>query len=187
MANSKLSLINNALILIGDVPLTSLTSGTRAQVVATSLYDNIVENELSKFRWGFARKVAQIALDVAAPIGNEWESKYTLPADMLNLIKLDPSINYQIIENKVYCNYSGALYCDYIANITDPADWPIYFAKMIEYALGMDFAPSIRDSAASMELLANQYLNASRMARFTDSQQHPQTPIQDRPFINVRY
>jgi hypothetical protein len=53
MANSKLSLINNALILIGDVPLTSLTSGTRAQVVATSLYDNIVQSELSKFRWGF--------------------------------------------------------------------------------------------------------------------------------------
>lgn len=199
MANSKLSLINNALILIGDVPLTSLTSGTRAQVVATSLYDNIVENELSKFRWGFARKVAQIALDSAVPVGNEWQAKYTLPADLLTLIKLDPRINYQIIENKVYCNMgtqptvaipepsNPALFCDYIANITDPSDWPIYFAKMIEYALAMDFAPSIRDSAASMELLANQYLNASRMARFTDSQQHPQTPIQDRPFINVRY
>ena len=52
---TKLSLINNALILIGDVPLTSLNSGTRAQVVATSLYDNIVQSELSKFRWGFAR------------------------------------------------------------------------------------------------------------------------------------
>jgi hypothetical protein len=50
----------------------------------------------------------------------------------------------------------------------------------------MDFAPSIRDSAASMELLSNQYMNASRMARFTDAQQHPQTPIQDSPFINVR-
>ena len=187
MANSKLSLINNALILIGDVPLTSLTSGTRAQVVATSLYDNIVENELSKFRWGFARKVAQLSLDVAAPVGNEWESKYTLPADLLNLIKLDPSINYQIIENKVYCNYSADLFCDYIANITDPSGWPIYFAKMIEYALAMDFAPSIRDSDSSMQNNAAAYQNASRMARFTDSQQHPQTPIQDRPFINVRY
>ena len=67
------------------------------------------------------------------------------------------------------------------------ADWPAYFAKMIEYALAMDFAPSIRDSASSMQTLAQQYLNASRMARYTDSQQHPKTPIQDRPFINVRY
>jgi len=51
----------------------------------------------------------------------------------------------------------------------------------------MDFAPSIRDSASSMQTLAQQYLNASRMARYTDSQQHPQVAIQDRPFINVRY
>lgn len=186
MANSKLSLINSALILIGDVPLTSLTSGTRAQVVATSLYDNIIESELSKHRWGFARNVAQISKDIDVPVGNEWDSSYTLPADMLALIKIDPSVPYQIINNKVYCNYSDALFCDYIRKPSE-ADWPAYFAKMIEYALGMDFAPSIRDSASSMELLSNQYLNASRMARFTDSQQHPQTAIQDRPFINVRY
>ena len=99
MANSKLSLINNALILIGDVPLTSLTSGTRAQVVATSLYDNIIENELSKHRWGFARNIAELSKDVAAPVGDEWQTSYTLPADMLVLIKLDPSIPYQIITN----------------------------------------------------------------------------------------
>ena len=63
----KLSLINNALILIGDTPLDSLTDGTRAQIVATSLYDNIVENELSKHRWGFARKKAELAKDVTRP------------------------------------------------------------------------------------------------------------------------
>jgi hypothetical protein len=105
---------------------------------------------------------------------------------MLVLIKLSPSIRYQILGDKVYCNYSGSLYCDYIANVSE-SEWPVYFSKMVEYALAMDFAPSIRDSATSMELLSRQYLNASRMARFTDSQQHPQTAIQDQPFINVRY
>jgi len=120
------------------------------------------------------------------PVGTEWQSIYQLPADLLVLVKINPGINYQILGDKVYCNYKGPLYCDYIANIPEH-EWPVYFSKMIEYALGMDFAPSIRDSAVSMELLANQYQNASRMARFTDAQQHPQTPIQDRPFINVRY
>lgn len=183
---SKIQLISNALILIGDLPITSLSGNSRAHIAANNLYDNIVQNELSKFRWGFARQQAQLSLTTDTPIGSEWSSIYQLPSDMLTLIKLSPSVPYQILGDKVYCNYSGALYCDYIANVSEAA-WPAYFAKMIEYALGMDFAPSIRDSAASMELLANQYLNASRMARFTDSQQHPQTPIQDRPFINVRY
>lgn len=184
--SSKIQLISNALILIGDLPVTSLSGNSRAETVANNLYDNIVQNELTKFRWGFARKQAQLSLTVEEPIGTEWQSIYQLPTDMLVLIKLSPSIRYQILGDKVYCNYSGTLYCDYIANVSE-SEWPVYFSKMIEYALAMDFAPSIRDSASSMQLLANQYLNASRMARLTDSQQHPQTPIQDQPFINVRY
>ena len=184
---TQLSLINNALILIGDLPLASLTSGTRAQIVATSLYDNIVQNELSKFRWGFARRQVQLS--------------------SLSWTRINPSMPYQIYSDIdspetastqiVYCNFGTAtvnaagvyptkLFADYIRNVPEN-EWPVYFSKMVEYALAMDFAPSIRDSAASMQLMSNQYLNASRMARFTDSQQHPQTPIQDRPFINVRY
>lgn len=182
----KLSLINNALILIGDRPLTSLTDGTRAQIVATSLYDNIVENELSKHRWGFARKKAQLAKDVTPPIGDEWQEQYYLPSDMITLIKLEPLIPYQVLGNKAYCNYSGTLYAEYIYKPTE-GTWPPYFAKLIEYALAMDFAPAIRDSATSMELTARQYQNASRMARYTDSQQHPQTSIAYRPFIDVRF
>ena len=182
---TKIGLISNALILIGDLPITSLSGNSRAETVAKNLYDNIVQMELTKHRWGFARRKAQLALTTETPIGNEYQNVYQLPTDMLVLIKLDPAIQYRIYGDKVYANASGPLYCDYIANV-DEQHWPVYFAKMIEYALGMDFAPSIRDSAASMELVSNQYMNASRMARFTDSQQHPQTPIQDRPFISVR-
>ncbi len=183
---SKIQLISNALILIGDLPITSLEGNSRAQTVANNLYDNIVENELSKHRWGFARKKAQLSKTVEEPVGNEWQSIYQLPPDMITLIKIEPSIPYQILGDKVYCNVSDSLYCDYIYKPAE-SEWPPYFAKMIEYALAMDFAPSIRDSAASMELTANQYQNASRMARYTDSQQHPQTSIAYRPFIDVRY
>mgnify|MGYP003115477983 CR=1 FL=1 len=59
---TKIELISNALILIGDLPITSLDGNTRAQTVANNLYDNIVQSELTKFTWGFARKKAQIDL-----------------------------------------------------------------------------------------------------------------------------
>ena len=39
---TKIELISNALILIGDLPITSLDGNTRAQTVANNLYDNIV-------------------------------------------------------------------------------------------------------------------------------------------------
>ncbi|MGB1304013.1 hypothetical protein [Pseudoalteromonas marina] len=182
---SKIDLISNALVLIGDLPINTLDGNSRAQVVASALYDNIVKNEISKHRWGWARRKAQLSLLVDTPIDNDWSNAYQMPTDLLVLIKLNPNIGYQIYGDKVYCNLNQALYCDYIADIAE-SEWPVYFSKMIEYALARDFASSIRDSATSADRMAAEYLNASRMARFTDSQQHPQTPIVSRPFIDVR-
>ena len=109
-----------------------------------------------------------------------------MPSDLIVLIKLNPNSSYQIYGDKVYSNLSSTLHCDYTSNVLE-SEWPVYFSKMIEYALAMDFAPAIQDNASSADRMAAQYINASRMARFTDSQQHPQVPIVDKPFINVRY
>jgi len=183
---SKIDLVSNALVLIGDSPLTSLTGSSRAQEVANKLYDNIVQNELTKFRWGFARKKAQISLTTDVPVDDEYKSIYQLPSDRLFIIKLYPNQNYQLYGDKLYANTSDALYVDYIYNVPE-TEWPVYFSKMIEYALAKDFATSIRDSAAARQEMAAEYVNASRMARFTDSLQYPQTPIQSNPFVDVRY
>ncbi len=69
---SKIGLISNALILIGDSPINSLTGNSRQQQVGSNLYDNIVDNEITKHRWGFARKKAQLSLTTDAPIDDEW-------------------------------------------------------------------------------------------------------------------
>tara|TARA_R100001369_G_scaffold77905_2_gene107441 strand:- start:1176 stop:1733 length:558 start_codon:yes stop_codon:yes gene_type:complete len=181
----KIKLISNALILIGDLPVTSLSGNSRAETVANNLYDNIVQNEISKYRWGFATRRAQLALTAEVPIGNEFQNSFQLPPDLIVLTKIDSSANYKMYGDKIHMNSDGPVYAEYVANVRE-GDWPVYFAKMIEYALAMDFAPSIRDSAASMDANARQYLNASRMARFTDSQQHPVEPLRSRPFIDVR-
>ena len=129
---SKIDLISNALILIGDLPINSLTGNSRAQTVAANLYDNIVKNELSKHRWGFARRKAQLALLTDAPIDNDFSSAYQLPTDLIALIKLTPMLNYQIYGDKVYTNFTQALYCDYIEDVVE-SEWPVYFSKMILY------------------------------------------------------
>ena len=183
---TKIDLVSAALVLIGDMPINSLIGGSRAQQVANTLYESIVKNELTKHRWGFARAKAQLSLTTEVPVDQEWQSIYQLPADILVLVKLYPSVNYQIYGDKVYTNNTGPLYCDYIYDVPE-ANWPFYFSKMIEYALAKDFATSIRDSSASRTEMSNEYVIASRMARYTDSQQYPMTPITSNPFVNVRY
>lgn len=182
---TKIELISNALILIGDVPINTTVGDERRQVIASNLYDNIVQFELAKHRWGFARRLQQLSLLTAAPIGNEWGHAYQLPSDLITLIKLDPKIRYQIYGTQVYCDINQALYADYIYNAPE-SEWPVYFSKMIEYALARDFSTSLRDSTSARIEMAREYENASRMARYTDAQQRPQTPIVSRPFIDVR-
>jgi|TARA_R100001440_G_scaffold46306_1_gene66083 hypothetical protein len=182
---SKIGLISNALILIGDLPITSLTGNSRAQTVANNLYDNIVQNELTKFKWSFARKKASLNLTSEDPVGTEWDSIYQLPSDLLFLIKTNPSVPFNLYGDKLYSNLKSTLHIDYIYNAPE-STWPVYFSKMIEYALAMDFAPSIRDSGSAMDANARQYVNASRMARYTDSQQHPVEPLASNPFVDVR-
>lgn len=185
MAN-KINLVSAALVLIGDTPINTLTGDERRQQVAAALYDNVVQNELSKHRWGFARKKAQLALTTEKPIDQEWRYIYQLPSDLVVLTKLYPNTRYQILGDKVYTNINTALHCDYIHNAPE-SDWPAYFAKTVEYALAIDFATSIRDNSTIQQNMAALYDTTARNARYQDSQQHPPTPIADRPFINVRY
>lgn len=183
---SKIDLVSNALILIGDAPINTLTGNSRAQQVASNLYDSIVQFELTKFHWGFARKKAQCSLTTDVPVDSEFKSIYQIPSDCMMMIKIYPNMHYRIMGDKLLTNYTGALYADYIYNVPE-SDWPPYFSKMIEYALAKDFATSIRDSSAARQEMSAEYLNASRMARYTDSQQHPQDPIQHTPFADVRF
>lgn len=183
--SSKIDLISNALILIGDVSINDLNGNERRKNVARNLYDNVVDFELTKHRWGFARRKGPLSLITQKPIDNEWARAYELPSDMLLLIKLYPNIPYQVYGSQIYCNYNQTLTADYIYRPNEN-EWPTYFSKMIEYALARDFSTSIRDSSAARGEMAAEYENASRMARYADSQQHPQTAIQRHPFIDVR-
>jgi len=179
-------LISNALTLIGDKPINDLLGNTRAQVVSAALYDNIVKNELSRHRWSFALRKAQLSLTTDTPIDSDYRSIYQLPPDMLILVKINPLVDYQIYGDKLYCNLSSTLHCDYVLDVAENL-WPAYFSKMIEYALAKDFASSIRDSSAARQEMTNEYLNASANAMAMDSQQHPQTPFRDSPFTRVRF
>ena len=184
---SKIDLISSALVLIGDTPINNLTGNNRFQQVANALYDGIIENELSKHRWGFARAKAQLSLTTDTPIDNDYRSIYQLPSDMLFLIKIRPNVqDYQILGDKLYSNLSGKVTADYIYNAPE-SEWPAYFAKLVEYALAIEFSVSIRDSSTIQQNLSVLYQEQARIARFTDSQQHPQEPIAHRPFINVRF
>jgi hypothetical protein len=183
---SKTDLCSSALVLIGDKPIGDLYGTDRRSIVANQLYKRVKQAELAKFRWGFARKKAQLSLLAEEPIDSEWRSIYQLPTDLITLIKINPSVDYQIIGDKLYCNLSQALYAEYIYDI-DETLFPPHFSRVMEYALAKDFSNAITDNNTTRQMMAEEYIIQSRMARAMDSQQHPQKSFRDQPFIKVRF
>lgn len=183
---TKIDMISNALILIGDQPLNDLHEDRDAATFSRNLYDGIALAELSKHYWGFARRKQVLSEVVTTLPDKEYQRVYQLPADLLVLMKTYPNaFDYQIYGKQIYTN-ARITSVDYIANVPE-SEWPPYFEKMMEYALAVDLSIPVRDSATRREEMIRSYLNQSRMARYSDSQQYPQKQPQHHPFVDVRF
>ena len=182
--SSKVGLVSNAMILIGDLPINNLDGNDRRQQIANNLYDGIKKAELSKFRWSFAQKKIQLGELVDAPV-DEWNTAYQLPTDILKIHKIKPNVPYEIYGDKLYCNITGALYMDYTANVSESL-FSADFDKLMEYALAKDFAIPIKQSKSLKAEMKDEYKDQAAIAKVEDSKQRPQHEPQDSPFIDIR-
>lgn len=184
---TKIDLISNALLLIGDLPLNSLTEDSYRAQVAVNLYDHIKLAELGKHRWGFARRKAVISQVLAALPDDEYRFVYQLPTDLVTLIKIYPNqYDYKVYGRQLYTNINNLESVDYIANVGE-SEFPPHFSKLMEYALARDYVIPIRDNASGKEAMLFEYNEQARSARYLDSQQHPQTSLRSQPFITARF
>jgi hypothetical protein len=194
---TKLSMINAALILCGEPAMNSLTDKRYGAQVGAALFDMLYETELQSNRWRFACKKAQLSqVNVTPP--NEWQYCFQLPTDMLLPIGfwgVSPDRSYEIYSDKIYTNLTSnpgavnatapVLTFDYMFK-PDPATVPSYFALMITYALARDMIKPITESDTARTLMSTAYNQQRAKAMYADAQGRPNRPIQHNPFVQVR-
>lgn len=183
MATSKINLISNALILLGDAPITSLNDPGAGAKAGANLYESTYFSMLSSHRWNFAIKKSLLSQLSEAPL-NEYKYQYQLPTDFITIITTYPVSTYRIIGDKLYSD-SNRVEIDYIYKITEDK-FPPYFIKAFEYYLARDLCIAVTEDMNKYELMQRAYEIESRKARYADSQSAPQVPIQDDPYIRVR-
>ena len=83
--DTKVSISNNALTILGANTITSFTDGSKAAGIANNLYEFVKKHTLSMYPWKFALKKVQLAQDSATPV-NEWDYQYTLPTDAVSTL-----------------------------------------------------------------------------------------------------
>ena len=173
MATTKVDICARALIMVGASPISSFSDGSTEALVASNIYEDIVEASLCRSRWRFATTQKQISLLTSAPTGR-YDYAYQMPTDpavlQINTITVnDNIIPYERYQNYIYVNGYGSsneLIMDYIYRV-DESYFPAHFKLALEYQLASVFAGSVaRDNdmiKSFVELADRQFLTAKHI------------------------
>ena len=184
---TDIEIASNALILIGDEPISSFSDSGSGATAAANLYPSTYLAVLAEFPWSFARKNAQLSLLAQAPDPlTNFSFAYQLPADMIHLWEIAPVQNYEIVNDLLYSNINTGALAMYTFKV-DETQLPGHFVKALEYKLASDFAISVTEDVQMNALFERKYQTQIRMARHKDSQQAPQKPIVRNAAIDVRF
>ena len=62
MATTKVDICARALVMIGASPISSFSDGSTEALVASNVYEDIVESSLTRHRWKFATNQKQLSI-----------------------------------------------------------------------------------------------------------------------------
>ena len=179
---SKEDIVSQALIMIGEAPISSFTEGTGG-LVAGNIYATTRDDLLTAYRWRFAMRKNSLSRLVDTP-RNEWEYAFQLPSDLLMLVRTYPNSTYEVYRDFLYSN-NASVDIDYVYR-PDVGFFPAYFVKALIYKLAEEMAISITNNQGLAERMEMRATKALAKATYVDSQGRPADPIVSRPFIDVR-
>jgi len=171
---SKIQLISNALILLGDAPISALTDSGAGAIAGANLYDSSYINMLSMHRWRFATKKAKLARLSETP-QSEYKYQYQMPSDLVMLQNTTAERDFDIYEDKIYTNYKE-LEIEYTYKVKEDF-LPAYFIKTFEFFLAAQFAIPVTGNTTRANEYLGMYNSQLRKAKALDSTSRPAQQI----------
>jgi hypothetical protein len=192
MATSKVDICARALVMIGAQPISSFTDGSTEALVASNVYEDIVQASLTRHRWKFATNQKTLSLLSTAPVGR-YEYAYQLPADpgvlQINTLTVnDYIIPYTRYKNMIYVNTYGAnhnLVLDYIYRVEEDY-FPAHFRLALEYELASLFAGSVARDAGMINQFKQMSDRQFLISKNIDTAEVTTRKLDTSRFINLR-
>lgn len=159
-----LKIANNALALIGELPIGAFEDESPTAQLLRAIYDDAIEWVMTKYRWSFLRQTVQLQRLAGLPIDG-FAYAYQLPADRLALptrYLADPRTPTAALrEFMVEGDAVHAMVKEVWAVVPvrqPPALWPAYFRALATNALAARLArPVTHDSTLASGLLVETY------------------------------
>lgn len=176
MSKTKIDIVNSALVLVGDNPITSLDDQTTQALVANTLLDDIVEAELFETRWRFALNTS-VSTFVSSKTHPTGLGVFQIPSGTIriwNVLERGKSVlgEWEMEGDKLLIDADSNSDIA-IERTVEPhvAYWPPHFRMAIIHALAAVFCMGLTDNDDKSKLLSAVGDTYRRKARAQDSGQ----------------
>lgn len=179
--------VSRALTMIGANPITSFIDGSAEANVATEIYEDLVQEELSMYPWSFAKEQEVLGQLVAEPV-DEWTYAYQLPNTTLTVLRVTVNgnpIEYERFGDKVFCDELENVVATYIFRAIEPT-WTPYFTSLVVHKLAAVFATAIAERPRLAQAIYAELEAVRMMARNRDSSSQTTRRIRTSRFRRVR-
>lgn len=172
--SSKLEICNEALVLLGEMPINDINGTDAKAVKARALWDITRDELLRMHEWSFATRRVQLQLDAATP-SHGFDYAYPLPSDCLRVLSVtegedetqDMSTDrlfYKIEYGEVLTSVEGP-YLRYISRVEETGRFDSSFSGCMASRLAMKLGLALTKSpqiVQAMAQLAQQRLYEAR-------------------------
>jgi hypothetical protein len=174
MAQSKESIVSNAISLLGHAPIVSFEGGDQMVVAAEQAFDMLLPAVLAQNNWRFATQIQQLSESVEVP-PTPWKTIYLLPAGWLKTIRVYPNVYvWDIYENsKIYAQFQGEWFMEYIF-MPDVSKLPAHFVQYFVYEIAAYLALASAERPDYYNPLEAKRVSAYALCAAVEAQNRPQ-------------
>jgi hypothetical protein len=176
MAESKVSISNQALVKCGAGTISAFTDGSNEANVCSTMYDNVKKGLMYYTFWNFGIKKQAVNLTTETPTDLSYTKTHSLPGDVIRIKGFFDNQGYAITDYsvegaKVYSN-TDPLYIVYVKDMTEE-NFPVFFTEALIAKLAVEICEAITGVGTLTSRLAEDFQQKLRAARISDGQENP--------------
>jgi hypothetical protein len=184
---SFVEITSNALRLLGDDPITSLTEDSERARLVNALYEEVRDEVIRAAMWNCA-KDRQVLASLAATPAFGWSFYHQLPSTCLRVVDVlsgDIRVEHEIEGRKLMTDESSVNLI-FLKKITDPNDMDSLFIGAYTAKLAAELAEPITGSRSLAEQMWQLYERKVREARTIDSQEGTVSNLDIQQLVDAR-
>jgi hypothetical protein len=187
MSISAVGLANQALFMLGQKSIISMTEDSEAARLCNGRYAYNRDATLRSYPWNCAMARATLALSGTAPIWG-YDHKYALPTVPLCLRVLSMEESYKWkVEGRFLATDADTCNILYIAQVTDVTEMEVLLREAIAARLAADICFALTGSSTQQDKMWAIYEQKIRQAKSIDAQEGTPEDITDDTFNDSRY